>query len=627
MVVDLSTGVIVTEPTEKYAHKWIGGRGINQWILYNELKPWVTPYEPANIIAIGTGPLAGTLAAGACRHSVDCKNAFNGGVGSSNSGGHFASGLKFAGYDSVVFQGRARQPVYLWINDDQVELRDASHLWGKTTWETEDLIREELGNEKVQVLCIGPAGENLVRGACVIANRNRAAGKCGCGAVMGSKNLKAVAIRGTGSVEVAHPDRFMRAVDDMWRVIQNDPVEKLTYRYGSAGILPMKNKTSGIPYKNFQDNWLPSEAVEKLHPDVFDTKYRQRMIGYMACPMACSSFYKVDHGPYAGLANEGFELEDIINYGGKLAIDYAPAIIKIHALYNQLGIDEDGGTGPISWAFECYQRGILTEKDTDGLKLEWGDYEVVIELIRKTANREGFGNILAEGSKRASEIVGRASEYYAITMKGQELYEEVRVPLGWGLGACVATRGGGHTSGAPCVEMFPESELGKKIWGKDYHVATSYEGKPQLVRYFEQQQAIINSLGVCMYMSNWMGAGLPTLKEYAELYSAATGWETTEDELRKAGERMLNLEKAFNVLHADLGREDDYPPERLLKEPIISGQHAGFTLSKEEYDKMLNEYYECHGWDPETGLQTKKCLEELDLRDVADDLVRAGKLG
>jgi len=392
----------------------------------------------------------------------------------------------------------------------------------------------------------------------------------------------------------------------------------------------VKNQSCSIPYRNFQETYVPMGSSKKIDPDIFLEQYKERDIACVACPIHGSNFYRINHGPYAGLVTEGFELETSVSFAGKLAIDYAPAIIKGHSLCNQLGLDLDNCTTTIAWAFECYQRGILTKKDTDGLKLEWGDYGVVFELARKQAHREGFGNILAEGCRYASDIVGRDSSYYAITMKGQDLYEEIRLPIGWGLGACVATRGGGHTTGAPGNEIFaaldPQfAELAKRVFGVKNLDPMSYEDKAKLVLYFERLQEINNSLGICIFATAWQDPAQMSFAEIAELYSAATGWETTADELIRTADRILNLEKAFNVLHAGLDRKDDYPPERLLKEPI-SGPLKGFTLSKEKFGEILNEYYRLHNWDVDTGLQTKKCLKNLDLADVADDLDMVHKL-
>ena len=628
--IDLSSGTILVEPTIEYANKWLGGRGINLWILYHELKPWVTPYEPANKIVFGTGPLTGTLAPGACRLSVASKNVYSHGVGTANIGGFFAPELKFAGYDHIVIQGKAKTPVYLWIDDDQVALRDARSLWGTTTWETDDLIKGELGDEDIQILSIGPAGENLVRAACIIANRNRAGARCGLGAIMGSKNLKAAAVRGTGSVKVAYPDRFMEVVSDAWQMIESSSMKA---GMGAIGLHSFFTPLIGraTPYKNFQDLSIPDELAKKLAPEVYQAKYQRAQIGYLSCPLHCSNFYRVDEGPYAGLATEGFEMNTSVDFGCKLALDYAPAIIKAHALCNQLGLDVDNTSGPIAWAFECYQRGILTKEDTDGLELNWGDYEAVFELVRKIAYREGFGNILAEGSKHASEIVGRGSDYYAMHIKGQDLYEDLRAPIGWAFGTCVATRGGGHTTSAAAADlvagMNPEADRASREF---FRVRTldpaAYEDKAKLVVYTERQQEIMNSLILCLYLGTWSSSENLSLDHLAELYSAATGWETTKEELVKIADRILNVEKAFNVLHANLGRADDYPPERSFREPIKSGPLAGFSLSREKFDQMLDEYYQLRGWDTKSGLQTRKCLEELDLADVADDLKQVGKL-
>jgi aldehyde:ferredoxin oxidoreductase len=623
--VNLSTGVISTRSSMDYARKWLGQRGIGQRILYEELKPWVTPYEPANVVVVETGPLTGTLAPCSCRYSLASKNPFSGGVGTSNSCGFFGPELKFAGYDHIVIQGRSNKPVYLWIENERVEIRDADFLWGKTTWETEELIREELGDVMVQVSCIGPAGENLARGACVIANRNRAAGKCGLGGILGSKNLKAIAVRGTKSIEVAEPERFMNLVSHAWEKIAKSVVLQRYGKYGTIGGMKAKNEFCSMPYKNFQETCLPEKSMAKLDPEIFYRNYKVKDMAYMACPVHCSKFYRIDDGPYAGLETEGFQLNTMADYAAKCGIDYPAAIIKAHTLCNQLGVDVDAAAGAISWAFECYQRGIITEKDSDGLRLEWGDYNVVMELIRKIAYRDGFGDLLAEGCKKASEILGRESGYFAIHLKGQDLYEEIRAPVGWGLGTCVATRGGGHTTGAPACEITMSmdskmSEVCKRVFGIKNVNPQSYDDKAELVQYFEREQELVNSLGLCMFIGTWIDANLLGIPELAEIYSAATGWETTEDEIIMIADRILNLEKAFNVLHAGLGRKDDLPPERCLTEPITAGKYDGFVYSEEKWNKMLDHYYRLHGWDPKTGLPSRSLLEGLGLEDVARDL-------
>ena len=631
--VDLTTGRISSEPTIKYAREWLGGSGVGQWILYNELLPWITPYAPANRLIIGTGPLNGTLAPGACRTTADSKNGLTLGVGSSNSCGHFAPELKFAGYDHIIFQGKARNPVYLWIHDNHVEIRDAFHLWGKTTWETDEIIKRELGDDNIQIISIGPAGENIVRGACIIQNKGRAFGRCGLGGVMGSKNLKAVAVRGAGAVEVADPVRFMRVVDKAREACDQSEGSQTRRRYGTPIGLKRRQAADSIPFKNFQYLELPAEYIEKLSIENVNEKYRVRNLASLSCPIGCSRYFWIDRGPYAGLGTEGFEFEALADFAGKLGVDDPTFVIKMNAYCNQLGLDVDNPAGSIAWAMECYQRGILTQSDTDGLKLEWGDAGVILELTRKIAYREGFGNILAEGCAHAAELVGRESEYYAMHLKGQDLYEPLRFNIGWALGACVSTRGGGHTTGSPSTTLekaLMESDPGKvkeTLGISKFSALSSYEGKAELVRYVEKLHRINNSLGICHFNTINSDMSLLGFPQIAELYSAATGWETTEDDLKRAATRMLNVEKAFNLLHTNLGRKDDYPPRRCLEEPLPTGSAKGFKLDKEKWDSLLDEYYEIHEWDKKTGFPTRKCLEDLDLKGVADDLERAGKLG
>jgi aldehyde:ferredoxin oxidoreductase len=629
--INLTTGSFSIEPTERYAREWLGGSGLAQWILYNEVKPGVEPYDPGNRLIIGAGPLNGTLAPGASRVAADAKSPLTGGVGSSNGDGHFSTELKFAGFDSLVFEGKARKPVYLWIRDDHVELKDALHLRKKTTWETDDVIRYELGDERAQVMCIGPAGENLVRGACIIVNKGRACGRCGLGAVMGSKNLKAIAVRGTGGVKVADPKRFMRAVDYA-RSVFEDESEAFRTRYGTPGLTANKQRMCGIPYRNFQDLDLPEESFSRVIDALerWQQEYRVRMLGYPACPRPCDRYFRIGCGPYSGLECQGIQFETVADYAGKLGVDDPDFLIKINAYCNQLGLDIDNPAGAIGWAMECYQNGILTERDTDGLRLNWGDTAVILELTRRIAYREGFGRILGEGCARAAQWLGKESSYFAMHMKGQDLYEAIRSAIGWGLGTCVSTRGGGHTTGAPAIETSTRAnpDIAEKIYGvRTASDPLAFEGKAELVGYSERLHKVNNAMGVCHALTTWSNPSYPGLAELAELYSAATGWETTEEDLKKLTTRILHVEKAFNILHAGFDRKDDYPPERCLKEPIPRGSAAGFRVTREKWNRLLDEYYEMHDWDRATGAPTKAGLQALGLGSIAQDLEKAGKLG
>ncbi|MBW1772717.1 MAG: aldehyde ferredoxin oxidoreductase family protein [Deltaproteobacteria bacterium] len=628
--VNLSNGAITTEPTENYAKDWLGSSGIAAKILYDEIRPWVTPYDPANKIIFGSGALVGTTAPGANKMSVSTLGPMIGGWASSCSDSYMGGQLKYAGYDSVVIEGKAHSPVYLWIEDDTVEIRDASFLWGKTTWETLEAIREKNNDPGLHTVSIGPAGENLVRGACVIQDRARAFGRCGTGAVMGSKNLKAIVARGTGSVKIADPGRFMQAVTKYQKMFKEAKNVDMQTRYGTLSIFPKKQEVCGIPYKNFQETRLPDEMAEVMHPFATCDKYRVAQVSFPGCAIGgCGRLMHITEGPYEGLTTECNQWEVLGTLQGRLGVYEPTFMVKSNALCDQMGLDVDAAGGAIGWAMECYQRGIITEEDADGLKLEWNNPDVALELIRKIAHREGFGNILAEGCARASEIIGRNSGYYAMHIKGQDLYEPCRGANGWALGTMVSTRGGGHTTGAPVCETTPglDGAKAKEVYGVDgVDRPQEYEGKARIVTFGEVLQRTNNCLGVCHFNTVYWNLGYIGMPEMAELYSAATGWETSAEDFTRMTMKQVNIEKAFNLRHTDFDRKDDMPTPRDLNEPIPTGDLVGWKLDEEKYNGMLDDYYDLHGWDRETSFPTKKALMDLGLEDVANDLEKIGKL-
>lgn len=630
--INLSDGRISTEPTLKYAKEWLGGPGIAIKILYDELRPWVTPYDPANKLIFGAGTLIGTTAPGANKMNVSTLGPMMGGWASSCSDSYLGGELKRAGYDSVVIEGKAHRPVYLWIHDERVELRDASHLWGKTTWETMDMIREELGDPNLHPASIGPAGENLCRGAVVIQDKGRAHGRGGVGAVMGSKNLKAIVARGTTGVKVKAPERFMEAVRKSRAMFKGRRSTEAYHNYGTLGILKRKQEVSGITYKNFQDVSLPNDMVDVIEPKKLIEKYEIAKQSFPGCVFGgCGRHFYITEGPYAGLRTEACQWEVVATLQTRLAIWEPTFMLKANALCNQLGLGVDEAGAPIGWAMECYQRGIIDERDTDGLKLNWGDAGVTLLLIEKICHRDGFGNLLAEGCARAADILGRNSSYYAIHIKNVDLYEPCRGALGWSLGATTSTRGGGHTTGAPLCETADASldvAKARQIYGMDNpDKPTEYDGKPQMVYHGEVLQRVNNCFGVCHYNTSYWDPNLPDLPELAELYSAATGWETSTEDLTRLAMRQLNLEKAFNLRFTNFDRKDDMPTPRDLNEPIPSGGFAGWKMDEGEYNKMLDVYYDLHGWDRKTSYPKRKTLAYLGLESVADDLEKIGKLG
>ena len=626
--VNLGDGKITTEPTSTYAREWLGASGFAIKILYDELRSWVTPYDPANKIIFSAGTLQGTTAPGACKSNISTLGPMTGGWASGCSDSYVGGQLKYAGYDSVILEGRAYSPVYLWIWNDRIELRDARHLWGKTTWETLDGIREELGDDTLHTVSIGPAGEHLVRGACAIQDRGRAFGRCGIGAVMGSKNLKAIVAKGSGSVRVAQPQRFMENVTKIRASFKDLKGVKLMQKYGTLGVIEGKQKVSGFNYKNFQECTLPEGMLEIIDPRKVIDKYQVSRQSFPGCAIGCGRHLKVTDGPYAGLETECGQMETFLTLQTRLAIQEPTFMLQANAYCNQMGLDIDAAGGAIGWAMECYQRGILTEKDTDGFILNWGDAGVALELMRKISYREGFGNILAEGCARAADLVGRESGYYCLHIKGQDLYEPCRGSLGWALGTTTSTRGGGHTTGAVLdTRVVPEvKDKVNAIFGVKNPFPQEYEDKAKMVTYMEALHRINNCFGICHLNTIHNDFDEMALPHLAELYSSATGWDTSVEDLKRLAMKQLNLEKAFNLRHTAFARQDDMPTPRDLSEPISGGALAGWKMDEGKYNQMLDDYYDLHGWDRQTSYPKRETLVELGLGSVAGDLEKMGKL-
>ena len=628
--INLSNGKIWTEPTSKYATEWLGASGIAIKILYDELRSWMTPFDPANRLIFGAGPLIGTIAPGSNKMNVSTLGPMTGGWASSCSDSYVGGHIKCSGYDSIVIEGKSSIPVYLWINDKKVEIRNASHLWGKTTWESLDIVREEFQDPEMHILSIGPAGENLVRGACIIQDTGRAFGRCGIGAVMGSKNLKAIVSKGTGVVRVAQPEAFMEAVKKSRAMFKKAKSVERRRKYGTLAIFQRKQEVCGIPYKNFQETRIPDDMAAVMNPLPTLDKYTISHVSFPGCGFGgCGMRLHITDGPYAGLKTECNQWEVLGTLQGRLAIWEPTFMMKANALCNQLGLDVDAAGGAIGWAMECYQRGIIDEKDTDGLELCWGDAGVALEMIRRISYREGFGNILAEGCARASDIIGRDSGYYALNIKGQDLYEPCRGANGWALGTMTSTRGGGHTTGAVVCETVPglDVEKAKAVYGVDNpDQPQDYDGKAKMVQYMEVLDRICNSFGVCVINTIYSDFEMIDLPQLAELYSTATGSTTSVKDLERLAMKQLNLEKAFNLRHTTFDRKDDMPTARDLKEPIPTGDLAGWKIDEGKWNEMLDDYYDLHGWDRKTSFPTKRTLVDLGLETVARDLEKIGKL-
>ncbi|MBU2535648.1 MAG: hypothetical protein KKD83_05740 [Chloroflexi bacterium] len=621
--VDLGSKKITTEDTEKYAKRYIGGRAINNFILLNELAPQTKWSDPENMLIFGVGCLEGTLAPGACRVSIDTINVFNNGKGSANAGGYFGPELKYAGFDHVVITGKAESPVYLWIHDGEAEIRDASSIWGKTTFETEEILQRELGDDRVEIASIGPAGENLVKGSCIIIDCCKAAGGSGVGCVMGSKRLKAIAVRGHGAIKVAEPERFFNAVNTALQKVKDSPRSQIQRTGNVVGRLypesPLWTSHCDMIRNGQLGDWSIEKRTRLVGKDTGVPKYMKKMTAGFTCPVGCVPYLEIEEGDYKGTKGRGYWVNSCW-WTLMSDIDDPAASLRYHIRANQLGLDGDDSSVVIAWAFECYQRGLLTKEDTDGLELEWGNAEAWLKIEEKLAYREGIGDFLADGVKEASRKLGKGSEEFALHMKGQDTMDPYRACKAWGFGVSTSPVAGRHLRGAGSKSgvIGPKEGL--------IYSAERYENVPELVFWESRAKEIEDITGICNYLGTFTGAFALEPSDYTELVNSAMGIDLTEEEFMLIGRRGINLEKAFNTIHTDFNRKDDYPPRRYMEEPIKSGPRAGYKCDNEEWDKMLDRFYELHDWDRKTGWQTRRCLVELGMEDVADQLQKAGRL-
>ncbi len=640
--VNLSTGEIGRRAMEAdLAREYIGGMGFGCKILYDEVGPEVDPLGPDNLLIFATGPLTGTGAPCSARTEVTNKSPLTGSIGTGNTGGMWGTYLRRAGVDLLVIRGRAAKPSYLWIDDDLVELREAGHLWGKDTHETTDILSRELGGEqpdKVSVLTIGPAGEHLVRYACTINDYHHSAARGGAGAVMGSKLLKAIAVRGTETLAAARPEAFQQAVrESRERLLETVKRPPLAPGEAHPGAIKQYQAGGYFPYKNYQTGVLPPwvESVGKEAAEAYCT--RKEGTCY-ACPISCFNLAEVKEGKYAGVkASRCTHAGVVVEWGAKCAIDNLPAIWHSKELCQLLGLDYVSASGVVAFAMELWQRGIITPEDTKGLELDWGKEDAVFALLSRIARREGFGDLLAEGSVRAAAAIGKGAEKYVMTIKGMEkMSADPRAgKRGWAFGELTNPRGGDNMKNTHFhadeynphwwvdrFDMF--DEVKEKIYFlPPKETAEHWEGKPLMCRWFEDLFSILNALGLCIFPAGMNLAWGPT--HLAKMFAAYLGRDTTPEEIMQWGEKIFTLLKCY-TLRQGLTRKDDTWPDRFFDEPLPEGPSQGAVLSRDTISGLLDEYYELRGWDKTSGLPTPQKLVELGLGDVAEDLLKRGRL-
>ena len=588
--VNLEKKTIVKEPlNRKAAEDFVGARGLGTKYFCDEVDPRVDPLGPDNKLIFMTGPLTGTAASCSGRYEVVAKAPLTGTIGAANSGGHFGPELKFAGYDGIIFEGVSDTPVYLYINDDKVELRDASHLWGKTVFEATDELNKTCG-ASARVACIGPTGENLCLYAGVMNDKHRAAGRGGLGAVMGSKKLKAVVVKGTGSIGVARPEGFMAAIENARNVLKAHPVtgEGLA-AYGTEILVNIINESGALPLRNGRDGSVYADA-DNISGETLSNKYLVRNKGCFGCCIGCGRVVRIPDGPFKSFG-EGPEYEAGWSFGADCGIDDLEAVCKANFICNEYGFDPITLGATIACAMELFEAGYLTEEET-GMPIRFGDAHTMVKLAELTAKNEGFGKELAQGSYRLAEKCGHPE--LSMTVKKQEMPAyDGRAMQGIGLEYATSNRGGCHVRGY----MTSPEVLGLPT--KMDPLVT--EGKAGMLKIFQDLTALIDSTGICLFTS--FAIGLP---EVAAQYREAVGSDESDADILLKGERVWNLEKRFNIA---AGVEKDKLPPRLLREHLPEGPAKGKV---NELHTMLEEYYQVRGWDGE-GVPTEEKVRELGL--------------
>jgi aldehyde:ferredoxin oxidoreductase len=630
--IDLTKNRIVKQRFPKSLGKlFVGGAGVNAKILYDEVKNVIDPFDPENRLIFGTGPLVGTIVPCSNRIELTSVGAFTHAFVDSSAGGYFAPELKWAGYEHIVFQGRASNWVYLWIDNENVELRDATHLLGKDVLETDRTIKEELGDPEIRTAIIGPAGEKLVRYAVPMIDLWRAPGWGGHGAIMGSKNLKAIAVRGTKGVKIAKPGKDLEDACQRFReTCINGPRTPLLRYCGRIHNTESFQLLGASGIKNLQESLIPEDEFWKITTDtvvaeVYDHESANKSC--FNCPISCTHRFSVANGPYKGTSGEKIEYTQVQDVK-LMGIFDAGFLAKWTFETNRLGLDSSGPANAIAWAMECYERGLLTEEDTDGLGITFGNQEVAWELLESIAHRKaGMGDLLADGSALAAKKIGRGSEKYAMVSKGARLLSDPRVGYGWMLSHAVSTRGADHLKSVPGIELWTfDAEFKKKISSElfghpDAADAFVPDGKGNLVKWYEDLCGVIDSLGICKTQTAYIALQLPKFEDFAELLSLVTGMSFTVNDLVRVGERINAVERAFNYKFG-YTRDDDTLPSRFFEE---HGKAHIEVIDKKVFEKMKDDYYAVRGY-AKSGLPTRKKWEELELSYVADNLEQSGML-
>jgi aldehyde:ferredoxin oxidoreductase len=602
--VNLSENSISTEALDElFCRRYYGGAGFVSFYLLRELAEGIDPLSPDNELIFALGPVTGVPLPGSGRACIGSKSPMTGGFGKSEVGGFWATELKRAGYDALIVEGRAESPVYIWIHDSEVSIRDAGHIWGMNVREAEETIRAELKDRLLRVAAIGPGGENLVRYACIVADTKHHAGRHGMGAVMGSKNLKAIAVRGHGRVRMANPE----LITELSRWIATNKRKVRFYGIGTGAAMGLYESTGMLPIHNFRDGEFP-EADLISAQEIRDT-IRINMEGCFACPIKCKKVVAFDEPYVVDPAYGGPEYETLAALGSNCGISDLRAICKANELCSAYSLDTLSLGGVIAFAMECFESGLLSTKDTNGLELRFGNSEAMLKLIGLIARREGIGVLLAEGTMRAAREIGGEAEKFALHVKGLELaMQEPRIKAGHGLGFAINPQGADHgtnvhdeifaTIGEP-LDRFKPLGILEPLPSQDLS-----PHKVSLARYVQQIRFVLDSLVLCQFLPY-------DPEQLAQILSAVTGWKTGVVEMLKVGERIVTLARMFNIREG-FTSADDTLPERFFQ-PKKTSTSTVRPVDRGELERAKRYYYALMGWDPETGIPLQEKLEELDI--------------
>lgn len=647
--IDLTNQKITKVPTSLYVKKYIGGRGINARLIYEEVGPGIKPFDPDNVIAFGTGPLTGTLFPGSSRTDVMTKSPVTNLLGNANMGGDWAAEVKYAGYDHVVIKGKAEKPVYIYIEDDEIKIKDASCVWGKDTYETIRMIREELDDPEVKVVCIGPAGENMVVYASLQTNVGNAGARTGLGAVLGSKKVKAIAIRGTKGVKVADPEKFLEACKEAHETVKGadyySEVSTIGVMNAETAYVRSGIEAGGDAHKT-APNFDPEEKTDYLN---FWKRYGYKRTGCFGCPVHCMENYQV---PELGASVISCELYPQLNW--EVRSDDMLLWYKCVRFCQMFGIDNTSIAIVLAWLMEMYEQGILTEKETDGIAMEWGSEDAIWGMINKTVNREGFGNIIAGGideiAKKLDEMIplerrkGKTTKYYAMQVNNNPMYginpRFKSNALSYAIGRrsdliqdlnilefeiiVADTYPGWSDKDKKAAVEHDKKEAARTSGVEDAGDLYSYNGKASLVHDMGITTGMPDMCGTCKWHTKWLFLNVGP-EHFAKALSAGLGQEITADDLVEASLRIRNLERSYECLEGRT-RENDTIPEKEFNNPVSRGTWKGMILEKDGFERMKDEYYTLRGWDLKTGVPTKETLEKYGLEDVVEKLMGQGIL-